>query len=265
VRQNNINQGRISGTYYLLGDEVEVILTLTLDASSQQIAIDRFRIPVAEIERLGLAILPPNNKSQEEALQREQLLAQPVVQQPVVTATPAASAVQPAPPTQAPAGTAVQTPTAPLRVTPQPAPVPPKAGFALNVWADHDSRVYYDGEQMTIRLWADRDCYFIVYHIDVDNVRQVIFPNQYDRGSNLLKADVVKTIPSEGSRFDLCAPFGEERILVFASDKPFTIPNAERVTAPLSSELLATSRGMVVNKDTLEAEAMFSYTILPKR
>jgi hypothetical protein len=300
VRPNNIDQGRISGTYYLLGDEVEVILSLILDANNQQIAVDKFRIPVTEIERLGLEILPPNRKTQEEALELEKLLADPaaqvpasqvtalepqtpeppLVQPPAVTASPIASAVQPAalvPASQAtPAGTVVQPP-----VAPQPEPVLQKAGFTLNVWPDHDSRVYYDGEQMTVRLWADHDCYFIVYHIDVNNVRQVLFPNQYDKGTNFLKANEVKTIPVEGSQFDICEPFGEEWIEVFASEENFTISDAEHIVQPVSRGLMETSRSMVrgirpspsasatpvafIAPLPLSAETMFSVTILAKK
>lgn len=230
VRPNNLDQGRINGSYSLLGNEVEVILALILDTNNQQIAIDKFSIPLAELERLGLKILPDNIETQEEALEWEALLTPTLV---------------------------AQTPAAVINA------------FVLQVWADHDSRVYYDGEQMTIRLWADHDCYFIVYHIDVNQVRQVLFPNQYDRGSNFLKADTVKTIPAEGSRFDICEPFGEERILVIASDENFTIPPAERIPQTVSRGLIDASRdsvkrGVAVKPAALAAEAMFSFTVLPK-
>lgn len=225
VRPNNLDQGRISGSYSLLGDEVEVMLSLILDANNRQIAVDKFSIPLAELERRGLKILPDNIASQEEALEGE------------------------------------------ADLTPEPAAV--KNGFALNIWPDHDSRVYYDGEEMTVRLWADHDCYFIVYHIDVNQVRQVIFPNPYDKGSNFLAADKVKTIPVEGSRFEICDPFGEERILVIASEDSFLIPPAEHIPQTVSRGLMDASRdnikrGVAVKPDILTAEAMFSFTTLSK-
>ncbi|MDR2418817.1 MAG: DUF4384 domain-containing protein [Treponema sp.] len=250
VRPNNLDQGRINGSYSLLGNEVEVILALILDTNNQQIAIDKFSIPLAELERLGLKILPDNIETQEEALEWEALLTPTLVAQ-----------------TPAPTPVAAEIPTTPTPVAQTPAAV--INAFVLQVWADHDSRVYYDGEQMTIRLWADHDCYFIVYHIDVNQVRQVLFPNQYDRGSNFLKADTVKTIPAEGSRFDICEPFGEERILVIASDENFTIPPAERIPQTVSRGLIDASRdsvkrGVAVKPAALAAEAMFSFTVLPK-
>jgi hypothetical protein len=263
VRPNNLDQGRINGSYSLLGNEVEVMLSLILDANNQQIAIDKFSIPLAELERLGLKILPDNIESQEEALERETLL----------TPTPVAAEIPVAQTPMAAETPVVQTPVAaemPATQTPVvQMPVAVKNGFVLQVWPDHDSRVYYDGEQMTLRLWADHDCYFIVYHIDVNQVRQVLFPNQYDRGSNFLKADTVKTIPIEGSRFDICEPFGEERILVIASEENFTIPPAEHIPQTVSRGLIDTSRdsvkrGVAVRPAALVAEAMFSFTVLPK-
>ena len=107
--------------------------------------------------------------------------------------------------------------------------------FKLNVSANKN--VYYDNETMFITLNSNEDCYFVVYHVDVFNKMQVIYPNAWERDRNFLRANVQRIIP-ENSTFLLCAPYGEERILVYASKTPFNIPNEQYQSRSISSDIL---------------------------
>jgi hypothetical protein len=126
--------------------------------------------------------------------------------------------------------------------------------------------VYYDSENMQITLLANIDCYFIVYHLDVNNNMQLIYPNAWEQGRNTLRAGVPRVIPERAS-YVLHEPFGEERILVYASEQPINIPAEQYQPRSVSSDLLASTqeawhRGMTVRPR--EATAQVSYSILPR-
>jgi hypothetical protein len=93
-----------------------------------------------------------------------------------------------------------------------------------------------DNEELFINLLANEDCYFVVYQVDINNDMQVIYPNFWETGKNVLKAGVTRTIPEDTS-FVLHAPYGEEPILVYASQRPFTIPEDQYSPQPPGSAL----------------------------
>jgi hypothetical protein len=137
--------------------------------------------------------------------------------------------------------------------------------FGLQVWPANDKTVFYEDDLLSIKIKAAADCYFVVYHIDVHNLMQVIYPNRTDAGQNVLKAGETRTIP-ERSSFKLQAPFGEERILVMASAEPFNIPYEQYNPQTLSSQAIQATRGLVVEHEgTGTASNQFVYTILPRR
>ena len=93
--------------------------------------------------------------------------------------------------------------------------------FVLNIKTN--KTVYYDNENLRVILSSSEHCYFMVYHMDVFNNIQIIYPNPLEMHMNYLEANIERTIP-ENTDFRLHEPFGEERILVFASDKPINVP-----------------------------------------
>jgi hypothetical protein len=133
--------------------------------------------------------------------------------------------------------------------------------------------VFYDGEELRISLKAGADCYFVVYQVDAENQTQILIPNPYDR-DNTLKAGVERVLP-EYSSFVLHAPFGEEQILVYASEGPIAIPPEQYEPAPLTPEYFSDpaapwqagkvpeegGKGLTVRPRG--AAGSFRYTILP--
>jgi hypothetical protein len=77
----------------------------------------------------------------------------------------------------------------------------------IGLWPNSETRTCYDGEELRINLWASRDCYVKVYHIDAEKKTQMIFPNRLD-GDNFLRANTEIIIPGNGG-FRLHAPFGQ--------------------------------------------------------
>jgi hypothetical protein len=141
--------------------------------------------------------------------------------------------------------------------------------FDLSLAAGKDT--FYDGEELSFSLRAAADCFFVVYQVDVNNTMRLIFPNPYDT-DNRLRAGVSRTIP-EHARFELHAPFGEERILVFASRQPINIDPERYEPRPLSAESVSGARallegdapgGKALSVRPRGASGQFVYTILPR-
>jgi hypothetical protein len=200
------------------------MLSLISDTDSAVLSTTRFTIPVSELEKLGIALLPENAVTEKEVRDREEIFA------------PLAS---------------------------------PSHSISIDAWPNHEGRTYYDGDMLSINLCAGQDCYFKIFHIDVNNQRQRIYPNQYDR-NNFLKANTVITIPGD-SGFLLHAPYGQETIYIVASNVPLDLPDSELREVNATREVIANTtiaRGLtVVNKqqapqNVATGTAYFTFTIL---
>jgi len=106
-----------------------------------------------------------------------------------------------------------------------------------------NKNVYYDGEELFVTLRSSDDCYFVIYHLDINNNMQIIYPNFWDKEKNFLKANTPRTIP-EDSSFTLHAPYGEERVLVYASLRPFTIPDDQYSSKLITKDLLSSPKAI---------------------
>lgn len=137
--------------------------------------------------------------------------------------------------------------------------------FSLSIGTNKN--VFYDGEHLFITLLSNTDCFFVAYHVDTNNTMQVIFPNPWERDMNFLKAGVERVIP-ENTLYLLHEPFGEERILVYASDQPISIPDEQYSARSISREMIASSREALYRRglsvEPKGAMAQISYIILPK-
>ena len=139
----------------------------------------------------------------------------------------------------------------------------------FNIKVSTNKSVYYDQENMQITLISDTDCHFVVFHLDIDSNMQVIYPNRWEMGNNQLIAGVPRIIP-ENTSFLLHEPYGEERILVYASDQPINIPEDQYSARSLSTAsvesaqeaLRGDARGLSVRPKG--ATGQVSYSILPK-
>jgi hypothetical protein len=219
----------IGGTFLREGDIVRVTLQLISKPDDTVLESRDFTISVAELERLGIAILPENVISPEEIIKREEIINPP------------------APPS------AAQT-------------------FNLAAWPNSDTRTYIDGDRLKISIVSDQDCYFKVYHIDLNRNMQLIHPNAKNT-DNRLVANVTRTIPdSDTISYILQAPFGQDTIKVVASQRQFENIAAEfnkTWTAAEETVRRAESyRGLAIEyapeEPTVETViASFNFTVLP--
>jgi len=144
---------------------------------------------------------------------------------------------------------------------------------SFNLTVTANKTVYYDGDEFFVTLRSSEDCYFVLYLLDADNNMEIIYPNFYEKENNFLKANTSKTIPERSVLF-LHEPYGEERILVYASPRPFNIPEDQYGKRPITRDLLDSpqalwriessddgSKGM--SAAPRGATGQISYTILP--
>jgi hypothetical protein len=218
-------QGIIEGRFSQLGDDVEVYLTLTTVSNNEQ-ATSRFVVPVDELRRRGLSVLPPKEDDVIDVIEFEE--KQEILE-----------------PWEGTDNT-----------------------FNLQVWSNKGDHLFYNGDEMMINLYSDTDCYFMVYSVDVYGNRKLIYPNRDDK-NNFLSAGSRRSIP-ERSTFKMRDPYGEEFILVFASDTPFE-NNSNNVIARNITAMTGDSRGITVvylDDEEItapnEAVARYNYTILQR-
>ena len=137
--------------------------------------------------------------------------------------------------------------------------------FGFTVKGDDLDGVYYEGEYMTMRLYAEKDCYFKILHVNVGGNVQVLYPRS-PKDDNFIRAGQTRRIP-DTTRFRITPPFGEEYILAAAYGSRFDA--AAGAAVPLSSPGL--SRDIVVEEEETRREmrplatAKFSYTTMPRQ
>ncbi|GHT86610.1 hypothetical protein FACS1894137_12440 [Spirochaetia bacterium] len=150
-----------------------------------------------------------------------------------------------------------------------PLAAPPSSGaksIAIEAWPNHENRIYYAGDTISINLIADRDCYFKVFHIDTNNMHRRLFPNQYEKGAevNFLKANTLKTIPGENSSLEITDDtLGQETFYIVASTAPLDLPDSELEETKASADLIAkTQKARGVKAAALRGAVYFTFTTL---
>jgi hypothetical protein len=240
----NTDRASISGVYTRLGSSVDVTLYLIAEADNLIMSSVSFTVPLAELEAIGLSLLPPDAKTEAEVREKEEALASIPSDRPQASAEPQT------------------TQTAPQ-------------SLVLSAWADSESGIFYDGDTLAFSIFADKDCYVMVYHIDSARKMQLIFPNTMDKDNFVQGGAAEIRIPQNASyNFALHAPFGQDTVIVKAAFKQF--PNIEaEMKAPLVEVTPETvensvSRGISIQPAGSEntqakpdAVTRFTYTVLP--
>jgi hypothetical protein len=140
--------------------------------------------------------------------------------------------------------------------------------FILRITPENADGIYYDGQNMFFTLYAEKDCYFKIIHVDVDENTQVMYPIS-PRDNNFLKAGEARRIPDNNARIRLHEPFGVEYFIAEAYDEPFT-PEAA-APKPMSAMTKGATRSNPGTKGASwtssmdpAATAKFSYSILAR-
>lgn len=232
TRPSGPPKGTISGNFTVNGDKVTVTLELVLDSSGVRIGSQQFTLSLAELKKAGYEILPENINTPQEAKEQEKIF------------TPLAPVVS-----NASANTA--------------------NALIIRAWPNSDTNTYIGGDELKISLESNQDCYFKVYHVDIDKKMQMIYPNAQNM-NNFMKANTVRTIPEGGIRYNIESPFGQDTIMVVASKQQFHNIEAEysQIRAATRDVVLNVGRGLGV-QNTQTAQPMetvtvsFNFTSLP--
>ena len=110
-----------------------------------------------------------------------------------------------------------------LKTTTEPAKLKalmnPEAPLTVRVWTDKKS--YSDSEYITINMEGNRDFYARIVNIGSNGKVIQLLPNGY-RQTNQFRGGQRYQIPGPGDRFELkvTPPYGQERIVVYASETP---------------------------------------------
>lgn len=138
-------------------------------------------------------------------------------------------------------------------------------GLALSLSTNRGvGATYRDGEKLVLYITSNKDAYLKIYHIDVNGVAQLIWPNRFG-GLGRIKAGEALTFPGRSDKFQyvLGRPFGTEYIKAVASTAPFATMEAD-FSDLQGSAAAAITRGLtVVSSDASRAEALAVYEILP--
>jgi hypothetical protein len=152
------------------------------------------------------------------------------------------------------------------------AQTPAARGIHIQAWFDSESRTYMHRDPLKMTVMADRDCYFKIIHIDVNNQMKMIYPNSSDK-NNYLRANVPRSV-FESAAYMLYEPYGTETILIAASAGQFADIEKEYIapwaayTAESLRKAIAGSRGGDIEaparpiRFTGEGEARYSITLL---
>lgn len=140
-------------------------------------------------------------------------------------------------------------------------------GFTLSISTDRGiSASYRDGEFLTLYITATKDAYLKIYHVDGNDVAQLIWPNRFGGSGRIARGEAMRFPgPADQFKYKLGAPYGIEYIKAIASIEPFATmePDFSDLAGSAGS---AISRGLAVVSDAAptRAEYMVVYEVLPR-
>jgi len=182
-------KGVINGVFAQRGNTVEVFLYLVTDPDGVSRGTQRFTFPFAELTQRGISLEPENIAVVEKQEQILMNLNVGVENRPPVGTTTVNQVIN------------------------------------IRAFFNSESMTYLHGDELQMTVTADKNCYFKIIHIDVNNQIRMIYPKRGD--NNFLRANASRNVfDTPNSRQILCEPYGAETLVVVASTTQF--PNIER-------------------------------------
>ena len=112
----------------------------------------------------------------------------------------------------------------------------PNSDFRVEIWTERT--VYRIGDELTIQVRANRDCYITVLDLQTSGSLYVLLPNRYQT-EFLTKANTIHSVPSSNAPFiiGVNGPAGVEGVKVIATRKPLSLilPEHGKVFATLGT------------------------------
>jgi len=101
---------------------------------------------------------------------------------------------------------------------------PVASPLKVSVWTSKDTTgnkvpVYVAGDRITLNVKTTQDAYVYLFSLDQKGRINLILPNKFSSGANLIKANTTKSFPSKEDKFtfDIAGPAGLNKVLAVAS------------------------------------------------
>ena len=105
-------------------------------------------------------------------------------------------------------------------------PAPQTETIHIEARFNSNTRAYMHRDELKMTVTADKDCYFKIIHIDVNNKIKMIYPRNAN-DNNFIRANESRAVfGSQNNRQILTDPYGAETLVVVAS--PVQFPGIER-------------------------------------
>ena len=143
---------------------------------------------------------------------------------------------------------------------------PGKGDLIVSIAADRGiGATYRDGETLTLFVTSNKDAYLKIYHVDVNGIAQLIWPNRYGGSGRITAGEAMKFPgPNDGFKYLLGKPYGTEYIKAVASTVPFATVEADFTDLAGPAPTVITRGLFVVSaSNATQAEALLVYEILP--
>jgi len=140
-------------------------------------------------------------------------------------------------------------------LTEDPIIIPINNGINIQAFFNSTSQTYMHRDELGITVLADKNCYFKIIHIDVNNQMKMLYPNNLDK-NNYLRANTPRVIFESAKAF-LYEPYGTETIIITASTEQFENINQDLI-APLTTANESNVRSAVRGERGVTIEGSFS-------
>lgn len=153
----------------------------------------------------------------------------------------------------------------------------------VNLFSDRDTSGeavpnYTEGDRMTLSVGVNRDAYVYLFSVDSVGRIDLLLPNRYSGGDNLVRGGSIKQFPQQGAGFEFTVtpPYGINKVFAIAStqqlnlDSIYTFANDKfaQVLVNGSDSVNRFTRGLQVTLNTVSEQSwvsdVISYNTVPK-
>ena len=135
--------------------------------------------------------------------------------------------------------------------------------FDIRAWVNRGpGGIYRKGEEMTVYLKSELDCYVEIYDIYPNGETRLIFPNEFWQ-DNFIRRNKLYELPrkTDPYNFEITPPFGIESLKVLASTAP--LPNVGTLNNPQTiRKLKARAKDVAVKPTAKLAQYLCVFTTM---
>ncbi len=159
-----------------------------------------------------------------------------------------------------------------VEAIPMPAGHISKGGLKVEISTNRGDNLprYHQGEQIRFLIRINRDAWIYIFYLNPNGSALLLYPldnkNQLDTSSHRLQANRLLILPDDGCPYDLKVnePFGNDQVMVIASEKRIPLPGQELPGWQKANELLDGLRNQMLRENCGYAEARIELITMPQ-